>query len=854
MKFVGRGTAGNSGRRVGACLYPALVICFLLTIIILYPVSAAPEPGGVDNGTVSQTVTKSIAAAITGAKPGSVLLIETGEWDGNFVINKPLSLIGVDTGNGKPHIVTEEGLSGIRIASDDVTLDGFIISGASDCAIWIEGNRTTISKNMILGTPFAISIISGEDILVSENSILNHSIGIYAERGVSGTITLNNFDNPVNAKSITTALNWSSANSSYLYEEGIYNSSLGNFWNDYKGNDEYGDGVGSGAYIPYISASDIRNVIDSDLIGLLSGDGKREFTEGYWTGLYKDANYVKDKYPLVSENSNYVIIPEISKGEIPGSDNNGTPLMNVLPVSQIPGKIPDNLTMPGGEDNGTPPLIPETGGTVTTKTAPMFYLQHPFEIVFVMVLIAGVFSGLIGIMGRYGRIYSLRGNKKNEVRFLAVAFGSMSVVMLYTVTSYTSRLIYRFVDYGLIQVAFIFITAYLISSSGFLAFGLIRGSFPVTLYRLHCPVAIMATVLFAVSIYNAPVELGPVTGMAYPASLLLSIALPLVFRRRFRSMLHRWDAENGDKTASSFDPDSTSLFMKEEDIMSSSLSSSYFPESLHDKYSDVEFIGKGGIARVFKAKRRKDGVVVAVKVPINFDETTGRVFLKEMRIWEGLEHPNIAKLNSVNIFPVPYVEMEFLDAPLSSLEKPLSPGEAVKIIYEVAEGLEYAHSRGIIHRDIKPQNIMLTVDRTAKITDWGLGKIMSDGNETTVVGFSLNYAAPEQVAPRTFGHPDERTDIYQLGIVFYELITGKKPFTGAGVGEMTDDILHKLPVPPSEAGAEDDIFDNLVMKCLKKNQNERFSSVGEFKLALRNIIFQMKSLNDFFTALNHQVK
>ena len=149
---------------------------------------------------------------------------------------------------------------------------------------------------------------------------------------------------------------------------------------------------------------------------------------------------------------------------------------------------------------------------------------------------------------------------------------------------------------------------------------------------------------------------------------------------------------------------------------------------------------------------------------------------------------------------------------------------------------------------------MRSSDGTAKITDWGLGKIMSDGNETTIIGFSLNYAAPEQVAPKTFGHPDERTDIYQLGIVFYELITGKKPFSGAGVAEVTDEILHRQPLTPSEAGAAEDIFDEIIMKCLNKEQKERFNSVGEFKLALRNIVFRMKNMNDFFIALNHPVQ
>ncbi len=853
MNFFGGRSIGCPGKTGYSGFILALALISLLIFSFVLPASAQNTSTG-DSYQSGQAVTKNIAAAIAGASPGSVLVIESGVWEGNFVIDKPITLRGVDKGAGSPHIITGKGLAGITIKSDDVTLSGLKISGDADCAVWVEGNNTKITGNTILDTPIAVSIISGSGVSVSENIINNHSFGIYAEKGVSGTITLNDFDNRVNAKSLTTMLNWSSPVSAYLYNEEIHNSSLGNYWDDYKGNDEDGDGVGSIAYMPYTSASDIRDAVGPAFMALLSDKGVDQVYEGYWAGLFKNANYVKDKYPLLYDNSKYVLIPKAAETEDPVIEViNGTgETGGVLPMFS-PGRPAGGMNVSGGMDNQSGPVIPEKGSS-GPETTPLFYLQHPFEIVFVMILIAGVFSGLIGILGKYGRIYGLRSSRRNELRFLGLAFGSMAVALLYDVISYTSRLIYRFVDYGLIQAGFIFITAYLITSSGFLAFGLLRGSFPVTLYRLHCPVAAAATVMFAVSIYTAPVELGPVTGMAYPAALLLSTVLPLVFRRRFRSMINRWDAENGDATASSFDPDSTSLFMKEEDIMSSSLSASYFPESLHDRYSEVEFIGKGGIARVFKAKRRKDGVVVAVKVPINFDETTGRLFLKEMRIWEGLDHPNIARLNSVNIFPVPYVEMEFLETPLSAVEKPMSPGEAVKIIYAVAEGLGYAHSRGIIHRDIKPQNIMLSSDGTAKITDWGLGKIMSDGNETTIIGFSLNYAAPEQVAPKTFGHPDERTDIYQLGIVFYELITGKKPFSGAGVAEVTDEILHRQPLTPSEAGAAEDIFDEIIMKCLNKEQKERFNSVGEFKLALRNIVFRMKNMNDFFIALNHPVQ
>lgn len=847
---MGHYTTGGKITGINGYMSALALLLVVISCIILFTPVSAQEIDINESPVDGQTITKDIAGAIATAKPGSVLIIESGTWEGNFEIDKPITLLGVDTGTGMPHVITKEGLAGIRISSDNVSIEGLTISGNSDCAIWIEGNRTKIARNTILETPIAISVISGSDNLLSGNSVINHSVGVYANKGVSGFVTLNNFDNRVNAKSVTTDLNWSSVRSSYLYGNEIYESQLGNYWDDYKGTDQDGDGVGNIAYMPYTSASDIRDAIGPNFIESLSEEGVEEAYEGYWTGLFRDANYVRDKYPLNSENSMYVVVPETAQADIiTAGDQNRTTVAGDASYISDSENSRGNTGVSEDVINASVPLIQGSDAEDPFGSEPFLYIQHPFEIVFVMILIAGVFSGLIAILGRFGRMYGLKGSRWHETIFLGLAFGSMAITLLYAVTSYTSRLIYRLIDYGVIQVIFIFITAYIIASSGFLAFGLLRRSLPIYIYRLHAPVAVSAIALFAFSLYTAPVELGPVTGLAYPAALLLSIALPLAFRHRFRAMLIRWDAENDDLKATSFDPDSTSLFMAEEDIMSSSLSSSYFPESLHDKYSDVEFIGKGGIARVFRGKRRKDGVVVAVKVPINFDETTGRLFLKEMRIWEGLEHPNIAKLNSVNIFPVPYVEMEYLETPLSAVEKPLSSGRTLKIISDVSEGLAYAHSMGIIHRDIKPQNIMISSDDIAKITDWGLGKIMSDGNETTIVGFSLNYAAPEQVAPRTFGYPDERTDIYQLGVVFYELITGKKVFLNGGVAEVTDDILHRKPIPPSESGAESDIFDGIVMKCLNKSLDDRFNSVEEFKEALYEIAYNNESLRVFLRGI-----
>ncbi|MDO9539297.1 MAG: serine/threonine-protein kinase, partial [Methanocalculus sp.] len=146
----------------------------------------------------------------------------------------------------------------------------------------------------------------------------------------------------------------------------------------------------------------------------------------------------------------------------------------------------------------------------------------------------------------------------------------------------------------------------------------------------------------------------------------------------------------------------------------------------------------------------------------------------------------------------------------------------------IAEGLAYAHASGVIHRDIKPGNILITGDGTPKITDWGLGKEMADQNETRYIAFSLDYASPEQISPGQFGRGDERIDIFQLGMVFYELLTGKKPFDGEGMGAVTIAIMTHDPRPPSMVEATLRPFDAIIQKCLRKDPDDRYRSVREF--------------------------
>jgi serine/threonine protein kinase len=263
----------------------------------------------------------------------------------------------------------------------------------------------------------------------------------------------------------------------------------------------------------------------------------------------------------------------------------------------------------------------------------------------------------------------------------------------------------------------------------------------------------------------------------------------------------------------------------------------YFPRELENKYTEISFIGRGGIAWVFSAIRKTDGVHVAVKIPISFDEVTGKCFLNEIAAWETLRHPNIVEVCAVNILPVPYVEMEFVPTSLEEIGKPMPVWKAVHLITGVADGLRYAHEHGFIHRDIKPHNILLTAEFVPKITDWGMSKVLAaDVKKSSVAGFSLSYAAPEQVSPSEFGRTDERTDIYQLGVVFYELVTGSIPFGGESIVEVGNAILRDAPVPPSEYNPDAEAVEKIILKCLEKDPARRFQSAAEFLEALKGYL------------------
>ena len=264
-----------------------------------------------------------------------------------------------------------------------------------------------------------------------------------------------------------------------------------------------------------------------------------------------------------------------------------------------------------------------------------------------------------------------------------------------------------------------------------------------------------------------------------------------------------------------------------------------FPNELLGKYANPELIGVGGMARVFHAENIMSGESVALKIPVQFNETAGKCFMKEIKAWEDLNHENIVKIHEVNILPVPYVEMEYIAQSLADLKKPLPPGEAARIIRGIAEGLAYAHSQGIIHRDIKPQNILLTETGIPKITDWGMSKVMGAYLPHTITGFSLSYAAPEQIAPDTFGDTDQRTDIYQLGVVFYELLAGELPFAGEDISLVTRRIISEESPLPSDKVPGTYLLDAIVKRCLEKDKEKRIQDADDLIAAIDQYVSEV---------------
>jgi len=247
-------------------------------------------------------------------------------------------------------------------------------------------------------------------------------------------------------------------------------------------------------------------------------------------------------------------------------------------------------------------------------------------------------------------------------------------------------------------------------------------------------------------------------------------------------------------------------------------------------YQVIKRIGFGAFADVYQAKT-SNNELVALKIPKikQFETITSNAFLKEVRIWKNLNHPNIVKLYDYNEKPIPWLSMEYMDGgSLREKLNSLSINKSIDIIIKIAKAVEYAHNKGIIHRDIKPENILFKGSEP-KLSDWGLGKLKSSVS-TMSMEFkgTLMYASPEQIDPSTYGRVDERADIYQLGTLFYEMLTKKFPFEASDILSIREKKISGEVVEPSKLNPDiPKRIDKIILKCLAKNKEERYQNLSD---------------------------
>lgn len=252
-----------------------------------------------------------------------------------------------------------------------------------------------------------------------------------------------------------------------------------------------------------------------------------------------------------------------------------------------------------------------------------------------------------------------------------------------------------------------------------------------------------------------------------------------------------------------------------------------------DRYEVLEKIGTGGMSDVYKAKDHKLNRLVAVKIlKQEFSENENFVskFRVEAQSTAGLMHPNIVNVYDVGDEDgVNYIVMELVDGITLKkyIEKKarLSVKEAVSIAIQVAMGLEAAHNNNIIHRDIKPQNIMISKDGKVKVTDFGIAKAATSNTITSNVMGSVHYTSPEQARG---GYSDAKSDIYSLGITLFEMLTGRVPFNGDTTVAIA--IKHIQEELPSPSDYNDDIpisVEKIVLKCCQKSPDRRYQSAAE---------------------------
>jgi len=263
--------------------------------------------------------------------------------------------------------------------------------------------------------------------------------------------------------------------------------------------------------------------------------------------------------------------------------------------------------------------------------------------------------------------------------------------------------------------------------------------------------------------------------------------------------------------------------------------------SLEDRYEDIKKIGEGGMGAIYRATDKILGRTVALKVikeEIRSDTEAVNRFIREAQSAGTLQHPGIITVYDIVVDDLLYIVMELVEG--TDLSGYMEKNEITlpwfkKIAIQVCEALGAAHKKGIVHRDIKLDNIMITTEGQAKVADFGLASISTGATGMTQVGQVLGtplYMPPEQIKGQK---TDNRSDIYALGITFYKMLAGEVPFKDGDIGYRH---IHEVPEAPSLLNPDiPDELDAIVLKCVEKKMEDRYQDVEEIKGDLEKLTF-----------------
>lgn len=260
-------------------------------------------------------------------------------------------------------------------------------------------------------------------------------------------------------------------------------------------------------------------------------------------------------------------------------------------------------------------------------------------------------------------------------------------------------------------------------------------------------------------------------------------------------------------------------------------------EIIDGKYEIISKIGSGGTSIVYKAKRLADNREVAIKVirdELENIRELERHFRLEAEALNKMSHRNVRRILGVGQWNDSlYMVTEYIDGKTLKeivAEGPVSIKSAVDYALQIAAGIEHAHRKNIIHRDIKPQNIIVSTDGTVKIVDFGIARMTSQTTRTMagkdVVG-SVHYLSPEQARG---GHVDARSDIYSFGILLYEMFTGKVPFQGDEPVSIAMQHINQIAEPPQSVNPDiTQGINDIIVKCIQKNPDDRYQTASELR-------------------------